>query len=179
MTVRHAGVTLVELMVALTMISIVMTLGIPSFQQIMRANRMIAVNNSLLGSLYLSRSHAIKQNVRVTVCKSANGSECAAAGGWEQGWIAFTDLDNDAAYDGAGEDLIAVQNEPLSGLVMVGDTSVSNYVSYVPRGNTESIDGDIQAGEITTCSETGSHLGRSLRISPTGRLEVRDRVDCT
>lgn len=179
MTARHTGVTLIELLVALTMISIVMMLGVPSFQQIMRANRMIAVNNSLTRSLYLSRSHAIKQNVRVTVCKSANGSECTETGGWEQGWIAFTDLDNDAEYDGDGEDLVAVHDEPLSGLVIVGDSRVSNYVSYVPRGSTESVDGDIQGGEITICSQTGVHLGRGLRIIPTGRLEVRDRVDCT
>jgi type IV fimbrial biogenesis protein FimT len=178
-TVRQTGVTLVELMMTLSMISIVMVLGIPSFQQMMRANRMIAVNNTLFGSLYLSRSHAIKQNVRVTVCKSANGSECAETGGWEQGWIVFTDLDSDGVYDTGVEDLLLVQEELVTDMVMAGDSSVSNYVSYVPRGNTETVDGDIQGGVITTCTKAGTHPGRSLRITPTGRLEVRDRVDCT
>ena len=43
--------------------------------------------NDLLASVQLARSEAIKRNVAVTLCASADGTTCAGGGGWEQGWV--------------------------------------------------------------------------------------------
>ncbi|MBM5811851.1 MAG: prepilin-type N-terminal cleavage/methylation domain-containing protein [Gammaproteobacteria bacterium] len=84
---RARGLTLIELMVAVTIFAILMALAVPSFRDAALGARLTAAANDLLASVQLARSEAIKRNVTVTVCASANGTSCAASGDWDQGWI--------------------------------------------------------------------------------------------
>ncbi|MGB5832393.1 MAG: GspH/FimT family pseudopilin [Thiohalocapsa sp.] len=173
------GLTLIELMIMMALLSIVLVLGIPSFQELIRSNRLTAANNALVGSLNLSRSEAIRRNVRVTVCKSANGAACTNGGSWEQGWIVFTDLNNNKTLESADETVLLVHDGVGGKLTMVGDTDVSDYVSYVARGNTQLTDGGIQSGTIKTCEGNVGSTGRSLNIAPTGRVQVVRKSVCS
>jgi len=84
----HArGLTLTELMITLAVAGILMVIGVPSFRNASLGSRLSAAANDLLASVQLARSEAIKRNVAVTLCASANGATCAGSGGWEQGWI--------------------------------------------------------------------------------------------
>jgi type IV fimbrial biogenesis protein FimT len=86
---RHAGrgFTLLELLVVIALIAIVAAIATPSFRDAGLGSRLRAVTNNMLASIQLARSEAIKRNVAVTLCRSADGSTCAASGGWEQGWV--------------------------------------------------------------------------------------------
>ena len=84
----HArGMTLTELMITLAVAAVLMVIGVPSFKNASLGSRLSAAANNLLASVQLARSEAIKRNVAVTLCASADGATCAASGGWEQGWI--------------------------------------------------------------------------------------------
>lgn len=90
MTDRRAyarGFTLIELMTALVIAAILMAVAVPSFRNASLGSKLSASANNLLSSLQLARSEAIKRNVAVTVCASADGATCAGGGGWEQGWV--------------------------------------------------------------------------------------------
>jgi len=178
MKINQRGFSLIELMMALALMSILLVLGIPSFQAVVKANRLIAANNDMIGSLNLSRSYAIKENIRVTLCKSHDGVACADAGGWDQGWIVFTDQNNNAAYDVVGERVLLIQEQVGGGVAMIGDTQLEDYISYVPRGNTQLTSGAIQTGAIVTCDQGGG-VGRRLRIAPTGRVQVAKETGCS
>ncbi len=97
------GFSLIELMVTLSVASIVMMVAIPSFQSTVSNNRMTAAVNEFVRTLNMARSEALKQGVRVTVCKSSNPTvvqpACTTSGGWEQGWVAFVDRDADDVVD--------------------------------------------------------------------------------
>jgi len=80
-------VTLIELMIAIVIVAVLIGIGVPSFRNAALASRLSAVANNLLASAQLARSEAIKRNVPVRMCRSANGSTCAASNGWEQGWV--------------------------------------------------------------------------------------------
>ncbi len=179
MNSQAKGLTLIELMITMALISIVLVLGIPSFQEIVKSNRLAVANNALVGSLNFSRSEAIMRNMRVTVCKSATGTACTSDGSWEQGWIVFTDSNNNTTYESAADSILLVQDVIGGNLTMVGDTDVSNYVSYVARGSTQLGDGGVQSGSIKTCDGGSGGTGRRLNIAPTGRVQVAPEGGCS
>ncbi|HEV8331140.1 MAG TPA: GspH/FimT family pseudopilin [Steroidobacteraceae bacterium] len=84
------GFTLVEAMMAITIMAILMAIAVPSFKDASLSSQLRASANDLAASVYLARSEALKRNTVVTLCMSSNGATCAASGGWEQGWIVLS-----------------------------------------------------------------------------------------
>jgi len=87
------GMTLVELLVAVTLVTILLVVGIPSYQGISTANRMAGEMNALISDLQYARSEAVKQGQTVTICVSSTGNNCSNSANWASGWIVFSDAD--------------------------------------------------------------------------------------
>jgi type IV fimbrial biogenesis protein FimT len=75
---RQAGITLAEILITLLLASIVASFAMPSYKQLMSANRARAASYALVNSLTLARNEAVKRNANVDVAP--------AAGGWQSGW---------------------------------------------------------------------------------------------
>ncbi|MGH8175841.1 MAG: GspH/FimT family pseudopilin [Steroidobacter sp.] len=89
---RQRGVTLLELMTALAVLAILMGVGVPAFNNIVRNSQIAAQSAGLVQALNLARSEALKRGVRVSVCAAAaSGNDCGAAAAWNNGWIVFAD----------------------------------------------------------------------------------------
>ncbi len=84
---QECGVTLIELMVVIAIAAILGSLAAPAFNDLILKNRLSSMGSDFAVSAQLARSEAIKRNTTVTLCRSANGTSCAASGGWEQGWV--------------------------------------------------------------------------------------------
>lgn len=166
---EQSGATLLELMLVLAVSAIVLAIGIPSFISIATSSRLASATNSMVASLHLARSEAIKRNSRTVLCPSASGTACADSGGWQQGWLVFHDANNNASLD-AGEAVILNQAGMPAGYRMTGQLSSSNYISYTPTGAAEKINGAFQAGKLTVCEAIESTVSaRQIVISKTGR----------
>jgi type IV fimbrial biogenesis protein FimT len=83
---RQRGVTLVELMVAITVLSILLYIAAPSFRDAGLPSQLRAVANNVVAASQIARSEAIKRNATVTLCVSSDGQTCGT-GNWQQGWI--------------------------------------------------------------------------------------------
>ncbi len=178
MTRTGQGFTLIELMVTVSVAAILLAVGVPNFSDMVKNNRMATTANELVGALNLARSEAIKRGVRVTVCKSADGATCTTSGNWEQGWIVFTDIDNNATYDNTTETLLRVYETVNGQVVLVGNTNVSDYVSFVPSGRSALTSGAFQAGNIKVCDGRTGNVGKKVILSSTGRLRIERNVAC-
>lgn len=165
---RRGGFTLIELIVTLAIAAIVLTVGIPSFRELLRENRLATQANEFLAALALTRSEALKRGVRVTLCKSADGASCTADGGYEQGWVVFVDPNNNATVD-TGEVILRVYEALPGGLTLTGNTNVRSYVSYTPSGMSQLLGGGFQAGTLTLCA---APKARSITINSTGRARI-------
>lgn len=164
-----AGFTLIELMVVLAVLAILQTQAAPAFSGVVASVRLTAAVNSLLSSLLLARSEAIKRNSRVVLCKSATGDACTPVGGWEQGWIVFHDANNNATRD-SSEVIVSREHALPSPLRLFGNSPVANYVSYTPSGRTEYASGAFQAGTLTACTHsTTEGDARQIVINIAGR----------
>lgn len=169
----NMGFTLIELMVVLTVMTVLLGLAVPAMTEVMVSGELATFSNSFLSNLYLARGEAIKRNARVVLCKSAAGLSCTNDGNWEQGWIVFHDANNNAALDSSETIIHREQALPLN-LRLVGNINVEHYVSYSHVGTTKLISGAFQAGMLTLCRQSSSSgEARHIIISSTGRPRIQ------
>ena len=180
-TASPRGFTLVELLASLAVGGILMSITVPAMTGMLNTQKAISATNALLAGLNLARSEAIKRNARAVLCKTANGLTCTASGGWEQGWILFHDLNNNAVLD-AGEEVVRQQGPASAGVRLRGNFAVANYVSYTPTGTAKLISGAFQAGTFTLCMESSASADvRQIVLSGTGRVRAQKGAssDCS
>jgi len=85
------GLTLIELMVTLVVFAIVAVLAFPGFQLYMQNSNRVTQINDLIATFNMARSEAVKRNLPVMVCASADQATCSGVNDWTTGWIAFID----------------------------------------------------------------------------------------
>ncbi len=123
------GLTLVELMVAVSVMSILMAVGIPSYRYITTSNRVSAEVNGLLLDLQFARSEALKQGRAITICPATTTLTCAGNSNWQNGWIVFMDINGNGTMDDATTEIV-LKNQPS--FAANNDTFVSdNNVKFI------------------------------------------------
>lgn len=166
------GFTLVEMMVVLALAVVLLTIGVPSFSQIIKNNRLIAQTNALSGLLASARSEAITRRAVVTVCGSSNGTACD--GQWSVGGISFLDVNGNAVVNtGDGDAVLKYVNRVPDkvNIALVGATTVRfNSQGFAVAGS---------AGTLRFCDDRGNKYARALNISATGRVSVATDTDTT
>ena len=85
---RSHGVTLVEMIISLALLSVLACAAIPSFTRLLARERLTAAQTDLIISLSHAREQANRSGRRTIVCPSPNGQRCEATSRWESGWIA-------------------------------------------------------------------------------------------
>ncbi len=150
------GFSFVELMLAVAILAILMTVAIPSFNEFALANKLRAYSNNLVASVHLTRSEAIKRNQVVEMCVSTNGSTCGE-GGWEQGWIIL-----------AGETVLHRQQAVVDGFRISASGGLET-LSFQPTGLAAT------QAQFTVCRATPTTGGQEsiVSVSITGKPSVR------
>lgn len=160
----NSGFTLVELLATLAILVIFLALGVPSFVETMANQRVRSQADGMLASLALARSESIRQNIRVSLCPSSNGTSCT--GSWSDGWIVFSDTGTAGTVDGADSVLRAFSSKKDVTVSMGGN--FTNYISYLPSGRSSGSGGATTGGAI---SISGDNLIRDINICTTGRIQ--------
>jgi len=161
-----------ELMFTITVMGLLLGLGVPSFMQTIRSNRLITQTNELVGALNFTRSEALKRANSVTICASANASTCSAALNWGTGFVSFVDLNSNGIRDGAEELLQAWPAIPAEFTL----TSTSRtFVRYTASGTT----GNATPSEVFNLTRPGctGTNARRLTIPLVGRVTTQT-VSC-
>ena len=124
---KNHGMTLVELMFTLTLMAILMTLAVPSFNGAIASSRLTSSTNELYTAMAQAKSEAVRLGTRVTVCASSNGTQCSNDGtAWNAGWITFVDSTRTGTVSvDAGEAIIAI------GQAMPDNISISGNSSFL------------------------------------------------
>lgn len=163
---------MIELIVTMAIAAIVLSIAIPSYQTYVQNNRKTTSINALATALQLARSTAISRRVPVTVCRSSDGANClsgAGSGDWTQGWMVFTDPNNNNTLDG-GETVLRVHGALPGGATLIGNNNVVNQISFSSQGLARGSN-----GTITHCDARGAGNASALVISVGG--QVRQAVD--
>lgn len=131
-TERVAGLTLIELMVAMAVLAVTVTLAVPSFQDVLARTRATTAYHQLTASLMLARMAAISLRQPVVMCPSADGLQCRSDLIWEDGWIVFPDPGHKGQPDGA--DALLRRVDRLGGPLQVRSSRGRPQVRYRPDG---------------------------------------------
>lgn len=161
---KYCGFTLIETLITLSIITILLSIAVPSFSGLITEIKLATQSNELLSMLILTRSEAIKRNQRVTMCKSSNSLTCTTQGSWDQGWIIF--IDNPPAGTAESNDIILKIHPPIiGGNTIIGNQNVSNYISYTPNGRSTLTNNAMQGGTIYICNPNKLPDGRKITLS--------------
>lgn len=175
-----SGFTLIELMTALTVTAVLLTVGVPSFQEFVKSNTLSTQVNHFVSDLNFTRSEAIKRSGRVTMCRSSDAANCdnTSGVGWENGWIIFFDQAGTAGAVDTG-DLIVRTNGPAGGSITIrGNFFVKDRISFTSSGIVEPNNGTliICDNRIKTFS-TDKAKARAVVISKVGRIRTTKGSD--
>lgn len=141
------GLTLAELLVAIAVLSIIATLGVPGYQRFTARNEVATEVLRLQTALAMTRNTAITRRTTVTLCPSVNLESCDVAAGWHN-TLAIFEGDGDA-----GDPLLRTFGE-------------SRLVSLTYRNDNRPV-------RYTALGRSGGHNG-TFRLC--GRLETGAKV---
>lgn len=167
---RDAGFTMVELMIVISVLGILMSLSVPSFDRMLKRQKASGEANNLVSLIYLSRSEAIKSNQVVTLCRSSNGLECGDD--WKDGWLMFVDNNRNGAKD-IDEKIIRSGHAGNGYQISFRASSSNRYLRFTPLGITLS-----QNGTFKLCpADNDSRYARAVIISKTARARLAKDSD--
>ena len=154
------GVTLIELLVAITVLAILASLAVPSFRDSTLPSQLRSVANEMVGATQLARSESIKRNTVVTLCVSADGSTCAT-GGWEKGWIV-------TAVVGGTTTVLHHEAAAPSGYHVTASGG-STTLAFQPTG----VDASPETFTVCRATPSAGAQERVVSVTATGRASVR------
>lgn len=184
------GLSLIELLVTLSIAVILLTIGVPSFTNMMASNTASSYANDLVADINYARSEAITRGMRVVVCKgtaTAAGSVCNA-GNWEDGWKVFEDCNGnqvvnnttcpDRNGDGAldNESVLRVHSGLSNGWTLRGNNNVVNQITFRPDGRTGN-NGTLVACKSGVLNDGNQTRSSAVVVLGTGRARVSQDGD--
>lgn len=147
--VRNKGFTLVELMVTIAVAAIMLSVAIPSFDNMLKNNALSATTRDFIASVEMARMQAIstRQDVRV----GPTGSD------WKDGWT----VDMSAAAVEADTFL-----EPEQGVSIVRDKGAGDLI-FMARGGLRG-----GAAQFTISHADSSITSRTICVSFLGKVTM-------
>jgi type IV fimbrial biogenesis protein FimT len=168
------GFTLLELMTAIAVMGILLGIGVPAFNGMIRGSQIAAETNDMVAALNLARSEALKRGVRVSVCAAEDNKKtsCSTAepADWSNGWIVFDDDFGVVGGELSGTDtVLQVWEAPANGVTLTAEDPVVSF-SRAARAEFP------MKFEISKSGCTGDQK-REIDVSISGRVGLK-RVKC-
>jgi type IV fimbrial biogenesis protein FimT len=181
---RHseAGFNLVELLVVISVASILMGLGVSSYRYVTNSSRVSSEINSLLGDMQVARSEAIKRGQPVTICPSTDSTTCAgAAGAWNSGWIVFTNWAGDGTVNTGApnyDQILRSQPKWTSTDAVTANNAGVGFVSFNRNGLALNMPATDFVLTLKT-SPVNATWQRCLDITTTGGMQTEHKGDAS
>jgi len=162
------GLSLIELLVTLSIISILLCVGLPSFTKSIDKNRIQSATYDLLTAIQTTRQLAVTRQMRAVL--RANNQ-------WHDGWELFVDTNDNGKRETDEQLLFSQPGIPLS---MLANTNSMKTISFINTGESRqakgSAGGSFLAGSISICDKSG-HSGYKLILARGGRTRI-SKISC-
>ena len=157
---RSLGLTLPELLVTLSVASILTFTSLNLLPVLIHSNRMTGEVNRFVTALQLARSEAVKQGRRMVLCPQTGRRACGQAADWKNGWLLFPSEDRDWQ---AGEPLI-LATPPLAEFINMRSGNQRKRIVYQPDGSSGGTN-----SSFTFCDRQELAKPRVICLSNSGR----------
>ena len=159
----YSGFTLPELLVAITIVSVLIIFAIPSFNSAIRSNRLTTCSNEFITSLSFARTEAIKRGRHVVLRKTGAN--------WENGWQVFVDVDRSTPAKenviDTGTDIeLKVYSALPANFTLRGNNNFVNFIRYQPDGTSN------QIGSFAVCHNEEISGAKLITVNSVGRTRI-------
>lgn len=170
MNQRQNGFTIIELIICITIIAILLTIALPSFSNLLIENKVSSQVQKLTQTLQLSRTRAITNNIRVTICPIDKSTTCSKD--WSTGYMSFIDINGDRQYN--ENDTIIFQHTENNKKITLNWRAFGHKRSlqWLATGITNH-----QNGSFEFCYEGSPKKSRALFITKAGRIRFSKDTD--
>jgi type IV fimbrial biogenesis protein FimT len=169
---QAAGFTLIELMVTISVLSILLAIAVPNFTTFIRNNRLATQTNAVIGALNYARAEASTRGQSVSVCAANQArNACDNANNWMNGWIIFTDRTGTVGQLDGTDRVLQAGGLPTDGFV-IGATGpfVRFGIGQPSTAQTFTVSPTL----ASICMTTGA---RRIDVAATGRVQA-SKVSC-
>ncbi|WP_052691767.1 GspH/FimT family pseudopilin [Teredinibacter purpureus] len=158
------GFTLLDLITAMAITAILVTVAVPSFDSYVRKNAVFSDRKMINSALMSARYEAVARNKTVSICPSGTGENCD--GDWNEGWIVFQD--DGADHSGTARDGVRNGDEEV---VLASIYDGSNSFSILDVSTESSLD-YLSFNEYGRPSVEGEQVNRPILIQICGAKKV-------
>jgi len=165
------GFSLLEGLTILLIISVLISIGTPSFTATVERSRSSSHLHGLVATLNLARTHAITHNGATVLCASQSGLRCD--GDWKHGTLLFGDANNNRKLD-HDEQLIERGSALGDGVSLRWQASGgrNKFIRFSRHGTA------MEFGRFTYCPKASSMLPASMLVlNRMGRVRIAKDLD--
>ena len=152
---EQCGLTLLELLVAVALIGVLLTLAVPSIQSIIERYKINAAAADLFAAIMLTRAEAIRRGGSVELVPG-DGTD------WAKGWTITTVESQPSPGSGAGGAQIVRVHGPVGRGIVINSVmkdSASPYVAYGAYGRSRTR----RNGQVPQAGHFALRLGQQQR----------------
>ncbi len=167
---RDRGLTLTELVTALSLLSILLSLGVPGFRTLHIKTQQTTLINGFSTLFHQARSQAILEESRQILCPSEDNLTCQPGNDWSRGLILVTDANRNGQAD-PGEPVMALFNAEKGSEIEIHSNPTRTQVHYLGDGRPSGY--NLSFG---FCDPHNRVPGKYLIVNNVGRIRISDRV---
>ena len=161
------GVTLVELVVAMSLLAVLLGLALPGMQSLRANAALTSAANQMLLALHLARSAALTRGSSAVLCQSDDGETCRVVEGHSDGYIVFVNGEpGRATARDPGEEILRRYRLPAR-VAVSGSRAYALYHAWPRAGSTVT---------WSFCEASATAPLRRVVVSQTGRPRVERDV---
>jgi type IV fimbrial biogenesis protein FimT len=157
---RSLGLTLPELLVSLSVTSIMTFAALNYLPLLIHSNQMAGEVNRFVSALQLARSEAVKQGRRLVLCPQTEQHVCGRAADWENGWLLFAGDDREREVDKP----LILAAPPMAEFIKMRSGNQRKRIVYQPDGSSGGTN-----SSFTFCDRRGLAKPRVICLSNSGR----------
>ena len=158
----QAGLTLIELVIAMSIMIITLSIGVPNLVNFMKNSELINNSNKFASLMSYARSEATKRNSTIRICTSADNQTCAANGRY----LIVLNTDN-----------TLLRTTPLSGDITYNFQSFEDASSATITFNTLGSPNDV--GQVILCDSRGALHAKGIALNMGGQIRSLVPADIT
>jgi type IV fimbrial biogenesis protein FimT len=174
--IKTNGITLIELLVTIAVIGVIVAIGLPQFNGMIKNNALVTNTNTYIALLNYARTEAVTRETNVVLCATTDSTAAKPncnSNNWENGWVLFSDVGNTPNNFDNNDVLLKRAPRATIGSSIRSNFTTVGKLTFAKTGLASS------AGIISFCDNRGKDDSRAISVSRVGRVSPLGRGSAT
>lgn len=159
------GFTVIDLMITLSLVSIVLGFSVPSFTTMADKASLRNATTQVVHSVAVAREYAIINNSYTSICPTEDGISCVKK--WNRRFMVYEDLNGNGKQEGNETKVVFIYDVSNKWNVAWKAFGRKSQITFTPEGFTAH-----QNGSFTICPANKIELGRTVIVNKPGRARI-------